>query len=35
VLFRSDPFGLEKAQQMANQIEYIWNSNKNDDPFAR
>ncbi|KJD46488.1 DJ-1/PfpI family protein [Paenibacillus terrae] len=33
--FVSDHLGLEKAQQMANQIEYIWNSDKNDDPFAR
>ncbi|WP_226001616.1 DJ-1/PfpI family protein [Paenibacillus sp. BJ-4] len=33
--FVSDQFGLEKAQQVANQIEYIWNANKNDDPFAR
>ncbi|WP_231503619.1 DJ-1/PfpI family protein [Paenibacillus sp. 1-18] len=33
--FISDQLGLEKAKQVANQIEYIWNSNKDDDPFAR
>ncbi|MEC0233153.1 DJ-1/PfpI family protein [Paenibacillus kribbensis] len=33
--FVSDQFDFEKAQQVANQIEYIWNSNKDDDPFAR
>lgn len=32
--FISDRFGIEKAVEIAQSIEYIWNSNKNDDPFA-
>lgn len=33
--FVSDVFGIEIAMEIAKNIEYIWNSNKDDDVFAR
>lgn len=33
--FISDRFGIEKAVEIAQGIEYIWNSNKDDDLFAK
>ena len=33
--FISDQFGIDKAAEIAQSIEYIWNSNKNDDLFAK
>lgn len=33
--FISDRFGIEKAEEIAQSIEYIWNSNKNNDLFAK
>lgn len=32
--FMADLYGKNLAENIANQIEYIWNSNSNDDPFA-
>jgi len=31
--FMADLYGKNLAENVANQIEYIWNSNSNDDPF--
>lgn len=33
--FISDRFGIKKATELAQSIEYIWNSNKEDDLFAK
>lgn len=33
--FISDLYGVEKAEQIANDIEYIWNRDEHDDPFAQ
>lgn len=33
--FIEDQFSKQKALEVANFIEYIWNSNKDDDPFAK
>ncbi|WP_094605932.1 Isonitrile hydratase [Sporomusa silvacetica DSM 10669] len=33
--FISDRFGIEKATEIAQSIEYIWNSNKDNDLFAK
>ncbi|WP_371380421.1 DJ-1/PfpI family protein [Sporomusa aerivorans] len=33
--FISDRFGIKKAIELAQSIEYIWNSNKEDDLFAK
>lgn len=32
--FVADQFGLPKAQEIADRIEYIWNDNPDHDPFA-
>jgi putative intracellular protease/amidase len=32
--FVADKFGVEKAREIADRIEYIWNSNSQNDPFA-
>lgn len=32
--FVSDRFGVEKAEEIAHNIEYIWNSNPNEDKFS-
>lgn len=32
--FVSDLYGVQKAEQIAGDIEYIWNRNQNADPFA-
>jgi len=32
--FTADRFGCEKAAEIARQIEYLWNSDPNDDPFS-
>lgn len=32
--FMADLYGVARAKENSNQIEYIWNSNKDDDPFA-
>jgi putative intracellular protease/amidase len=33
--FVQDMYGMETAAELANSIEYVWNSNKDDDLFAR
>jgi len=33
--FIADRFGIKKATELAQSIEYIWNSNKEDDLFAK
>ncbi len=33
--FISDRYGAEKAEQIAAGIEYVWNRDKDEDPFAR
>jgi len=33
--FISDRFGREKTAEIAQSIEYIWNSNKNNDLFTK
>lgn len=33
--FVADMFGIEKAENMAHDIEYIWNRDREIDPFAR
>lgn len=33
--FILDLFGHEIAMAVANGVEYIWNSDKNNDPFAK
>lgn len=33
--FVADQFGQEKAEEIASRIEYLWNRDKNNDPFAR
>jgi len=32
--FVADKFGVERAREIADRIEYIWNSNSEHDPFA-
>jgi hypothetical protein len=32
--FVSDRFGRERAESIADGIEYVWNSNQANDPFA-
>lgn len=33
--FVADRFGVDQAQNIADSIEYIWNSDPNEDPFAK
>lgn len=33
--FVADMFGIEKAENIAHDIEYIWNRDRDSDPFAR
>jgi hypothetical protein len=33
--FIAERFGVNKAKEIADSIEYIWNSDKDNDPFAK